>query len=286
VSFWHWIIDDLNLTHSEKFVSLILVRHQNKEGKCWPSIERISALSGFNVRHVRRILRSLEKKGYLDSISRTGATTVYRLRETASQMKLLDLPTKTVVGDCYLCRGPIYAGESTEIDHVIPRSAGGGNHFSNKRRVHRNCNQIKGQYRLREDISDKDRFPQGADISDGGGGHFALGAGTGNVPQKPVNEAVKDKTPRDDPARLSPHLSEQEQRKKIEGRERRVMQEVEGLRESMAGMGPGCEPGITRGVQQIAAKMKTLEPLSEAEYERRKQTQQAALRVKFPEAFR
>jgi hypothetical protein len=64
------------------------------------------------------------------------------------------------------------------------------------------------------------------------------------------------------------------------------MQEVEGLRESMAGMGPGCEPEIMRGVQRIAAKMVTLQPLSQAEYERRKQTQQAALRAKFPEAFR
>jgi DNA-binding MarR family transcriptional regulator len=73
-----WLTWDL--TPTELRVGLALCAHAGHEGKCWPSKSKISDLTGVDVHHVRRALRSLESKGLLQTSGRTGRSSMYTLQ--------------------------------------------------------------------------------------------------------------------------------------------------------------------------------------------------------------
>lgn len=51
---------------------------------------------------------------------------------------------KTQNNSCPICKKPIFYGENTEVDHIIPISKGGKDDFSNLQIVHSDCNKKKG----------------------------------------------------------------------------------------------------------------------------------------------
>lgn len=55
------------------------------------------------------------------------------------------------------------------------------------------------------------------------------------------------------------------------------MQEVGILQDNLVCMGPGLEPEIQRTIWKIGNKMASLQPLSQAEYERRRDDQKQRL---------
>ena len=74
------VVWELDLPPSEKLVLLALADQANDEGRqCWPSLANIARRSGQNERTVRRALRSLEEKGHLEAIQRTGTSSQYHL---------------------------------------------------------------------------------------------------------------------------------------------------------------------------------------------------------------
>lgn len=64
-----------------------------------------------------------------------------RAKKTASDKQILfDLQK----GICPLCKLPLNSTTRSTIDHILPRSKGGGNDISNKQLTHSLCNNIKG----------------------------------------------------------------------------------------------------------------------------------------------
>lgn len=54
-----------------------------------------------------------------------------------------DVVWKRSRGLCWLCKQPLARADMT-IDHVVPRSKGGGNEHSNLRAAHKHCNELRG----------------------------------------------------------------------------------------------------------------------------------------------
>lgn len=46
-----------------KLVLLVLARHVNNDGQCWPSMKRISKLTGMSISSIKRKIRLLEESG-------------------------------------------------------------------------------------------------------------------------------------------------------------------------------------------------------------------------------
>ncbi len=69
------------LTKAEVKVLLVLGRHVNDAGECWPSQEKIAEEAGLSVRAVKSAIRGLRQKGSLD-VERRGKmlTNRYHLR--------------------------------------------------------------------------------------------------------------------------------------------------------------------------------------------------------------
>jgi hypothetical protein len=59
------IIDREDLTSYEKLVYIVLARHANKEGACWPGRARIAKMARCSVESVKRALPGLVEKGLL-----------------------------------------------------------------------------------------------------------------------------------------------------------------------------------------------------------------------------
>ena len=60
-------------------VLLALADQANDHGSCWPSVTTIAARARCTERHVRTILRDLEKDGALSVEHRPGTSSVYRI---------------------------------------------------------------------------------------------------------------------------------------------------------------------------------------------------------------
>lgn len=45
---------------------------------------------------------------------------------------------------CWLCAGLIGDGDPWDVDHVVPRVAGGGDELDNLRPAHASCNRSRG----------------------------------------------------------------------------------------------------------------------------------------------
>lgn len=59
---YHDFLDNNFLNGSEKLVFILLKRFSDSEGKCFPSLNRLIALSSFSKNKILRILKSLEEK--------------------------------------------------------------------------------------------------------------------------------------------------------------------------------------------------------------------------------
>lgn len=56
---------------------------------------------------------------------------------------------------CFLCRLPL--GDDITVEHLVPRTAGGPNHLSNKALAHQSCNLRMGHLSLMEKIALRER---------------------------------------------------------------------------------------------------------------------------------
>jgi hypothetical protein len=79
------IIDDPKLSSHEKLVLLVLARHCDGRGVCWPSKRVIVERSGLSRASVMRALTSLERSGKLDRVDRRrerdrNESNLYRVR--------------------------------------------------------------------------------------------------------------------------------------------------------------------------------------------------------------
>lgn len=62
---------------------------------------------------------------------------------------------------CHLCERPMYRGDAS-IDHIVPKSLGGGNDISNLKLAHKICNGRKGNALMFEKLKYADIRMDGA----------------------------------------------------------------------------------------------------------------------------
>lgn len=74
------------------------------------------------------------------------------------------------------------------------------------------------------------------------------------------------------------HLLESEQKRRIEARSVRIDEEIEILRGSLAGAGPGAEQYVAETLRKITERMRSLEPLTQKQFEARRREQLAQLK--------
>jgi hypothetical protein len=70
---------DRRLSHADVRVLAALSTYANKEGKCWPATTTLASRTGMSKRHVRTCLRSLERGGYIETKTRPGQSSMYRI---------------------------------------------------------------------------------------------------------------------------------------------------------------------------------------------------------------
>ncbi|KKK47533.1 hypothetical protein LCGC14_3154230 [marine sediment metagenome] len=92
---WHWIIEHPLLSSAEKLVALVILRHQNSNQKCWPSIQRIAQLARFGTRYTQRVLHGLYQKGILNVERRLGHSNCYSIRQRQLLLGLRSAKTYT-----------------------------------------------------------------------------------------------------------------------------------------------------------------------------------------------
>lgn len=74
------LIDDKNLTATEKIIMLSLLRYYNSEQqRAWPSTITLSEITGLSRLWVMRTLKRLEEKGYIRVEKRAGRSACYEL---------------------------------------------------------------------------------------------------------------------------------------------------------------------------------------------------------------
>ncbi len=85
---WFWIennlVDRKDLTFEEKAMYTILARFADENGKCFPSIEKLSELIGKDKRTVIRYTKKLEEKGLIEKKRRFNQTNIYYLKNVDS----------------------------------------------------------------------------------------------------------------------------------------------------------------------------------------------------------
>jgi predicted transcriptional regulator len=69
----------MDLPDSEKLIMLALADWSNDDGQCWPSIAKLAAKSSKSERTVQGALKSLEAKGALSRVMKSGKGTIYTL---------------------------------------------------------------------------------------------------------------------------------------------------------------------------------------------------------------
>ena len=74
---WAWRCRGLTL--AMRCILLALAEHADEEGRCWPSLTRLAALTEADRRTVTRGLAELEARGFLTRDRRPGKGTSYRL---------------------------------------------------------------------------------------------------------------------------------------------------------------------------------------------------------------
>jgi DNA-binding MarR family transcriptional regulator len=74
---WAWSCRGLTL--ALRCILLALAEHADEEGRCWPSLTRLAALTEADRRTVTRGLAELEARGLLARERRPGKGTIYTL---------------------------------------------------------------------------------------------------------------------------------------------------------------------------------------------------------------
>lgn len=68
-----------NLSHTAKIVLLALADNANDAGVCWPSIPKVAERCSLDQRSVYRAIAMLEGSGHVETESRPGKPTIYRV---------------------------------------------------------------------------------------------------------------------------------------------------------------------------------------------------------------
>ncbi len=70
---------DRRLSHADVRVLAALGAHADKNGRCWPATTTLANTTGMSERHARTSLRNLENIGYVETESRPGQSSMYRI---------------------------------------------------------------------------------------------------------------------------------------------------------------------------------------------------------------
>ena len=92
---WFWLENDLvdreDITAMEKLIYMLLARYADKDGKCFPSQEKLCKVTGIkDYRTIVKYLKQLEEKGLIDIKKTNGKVNVYYLKNVNTP------PTKNV----------------------------------------------------------------------------------------------------------------------------------------------------------------------------------------------
>lgn len=90
------IIDDKNLSAYAKLVFLVICRFASKDGHCWPSLKTLATKASISERQVRYSLRELERKRYIETESRPGKSSVFKIKTPAGDAGVEDIPRQEV----------------------------------------------------------------------------------------------------------------------------------------------------------------------------------------------
>ena len=70
---------DSRLSHADVRVLAALGAHADKNRRCWPATATLANETGMSERHARTSLRNLENRGYIETESRPGQSSMYRI---------------------------------------------------------------------------------------------------------------------------------------------------------------------------------------------------------------
>lgn len=282
---WHWIIDDPTLGPMEKLTLLTIRRQQYGDAAVMLQQETIAQKAGISLRAAQSALAAAEQHGCLEVTRRKNHASSYRVVQRQGLLfsnanfhmnKNPALPTgrphtesprnSSIAGMERGYRGqgqaPFPRAEENSVENAAPaeevHARGAPPGLFGTQVVRTFIRKSSGNSKDKTRAEVRPRAAQ-QNLSPGS----PLDSRTRRASQGPGR-------PPKDPA-------DEEQRQKIDARNNRLQHEAEMLRDSMVGAGPGLEPEIARTLTRIAQKMAGAEPLSQAEYERRRDDQKQKL---------